>query len=205
MHVNFGRPLSVRQLCQGKINRCQYNLIPRFKSSLQICSAYFSLFFCMWPTMVLEMLRSWVQISILATNQTLCNLHSANSFMCLYRCIRTFLNPLLNDLIYVNKCNYYSTVILKFTKAVSSIVAASIFLPDCSMVCLAASLPSFCSLSSLHLLSLFTEIFLRGPLQRLRPVLAGWLIWWYDSKKRALWSARGLWWPACCSRLLSQC
>ncbi|XP_040919744.1 dihydroxyacetone phosphate acyltransferase [Toxotes jaculatrix] len=29
MHVNFGRPLSVRQLCQGKINRCQYNLIPR--------------------------------------------------------------------------------------------------------------------------------------------------------------------------------
>ncbi|KAM6992170.1 dihydroxyacetone phosphate acyltransferase [Tautogolabrus adspersus] len=29
MHVNFGRPMSVRQLCQGKINRCQYNLIPR--------------------------------------------------------------------------------------------------------------------------------------------------------------------------------
>ncbi|XP_022593651.1 dihydroxyacetone phosphate acyltransferase-like isoform X2 [Seriola dumerili] len=29
MHVNFGHPLSVRQLCQGKINRCQYNLIPR--------------------------------------------------------------------------------------------------------------------------------------------------------------------------------
>lgn len=29
MHVNFGRPLSVRQLCQGKINRCQYNLVPR--------------------------------------------------------------------------------------------------------------------------------------------------------------------------------
>lgn len=29
MHVNFGRPLSVRELCQGKINRCQYNLIPR--------------------------------------------------------------------------------------------------------------------------------------------------------------------------------
>ncbi|XP_037541747.1 dihydroxyacetone phosphate acyltransferase [Nematolebias whitei] len=29
MHVNFGRPLSVRQLCEGKINRCQYNLIPR--------------------------------------------------------------------------------------------------------------------------------------------------------------------------------
>uniref|UniRef100_A0A673CK81 Si:ch73-21k16.5 n=1 Tax=Sphaeramia orbicularis TaxID=375764 RepID=A0A673CK81_9TELE len=29
MHVNFGRPVSVRQLCQGKINRCQYNLIPR--------------------------------------------------------------------------------------------------------------------------------------------------------------------------------
>ncbi|GLD59748.1 dihydroxyacetone phosphate acyltransferase-like protein [Lates japonicus] len=29
MHVNFGRPLSVRQLCHGKINRCQYNLIPR--------------------------------------------------------------------------------------------------------------------------------------------------------------------------------
>lgn len=29
MHVTFGRPLSVRQLCQGKINRCQYNLIPR--------------------------------------------------------------------------------------------------------------------------------------------------------------------------------
>uniref|UniRef100_A0A3Q3EUG8 Glyceronephosphate O-acyltransferase n=1 Tax=Labrus bergylta TaxID=56723 RepID=A0A3Q3EUG8_9LABR len=29
MHVNFGRPLSVRHLCQGKINRCQYNLIPR--------------------------------------------------------------------------------------------------------------------------------------------------------------------------------
>ncbi|XP_041815042.1 dihydroxyacetone phosphate acyltransferase isoform X2 [Chelmon rostratus] len=29
MHLNFGRPLSVRQLCQGKINRCHYNLIPR--------------------------------------------------------------------------------------------------------------------------------------------------------------------------------
>ncbi|KAF0023336.1 hypothetical protein F2P81_023966 [Scophthalmus maximus] len=29
MHVNFGRPLSVRQLCQGKINRCQYNSAPR--------------------------------------------------------------------------------------------------------------------------------------------------------------------------------
>ncbi|KAM4522212.1 dihydroxyacetone phosphate acyltransferase isoform 2-T2 [Odontesthes bonariensis] len=29
MHVNFGRPLSARQLCEGKMNRCQYNLIPR--------------------------------------------------------------------------------------------------------------------------------------------------------------------------------
>ncbi|XP_061602739.1 dihydroxyacetone phosphate acyltransferase [Cololabis saira] len=29
MHVNFGRPMSVRELCEGKINRCQYNLIPR--------------------------------------------------------------------------------------------------------------------------------------------------------------------------------
>ncbi|XP_041660588.1 dihydroxyacetone phosphate acyltransferase [Cheilinus undulatus] len=29
MHVNFGHPLSVRHLCQGKINRCQYNLTPR--------------------------------------------------------------------------------------------------------------------------------------------------------------------------------
>ncbi|KAK2856334.1 hypothetical protein Q5P01_005069 [Channa striata] len=29
MHVTFGRPLSVRELCQGKINHCQYNLIPR--------------------------------------------------------------------------------------------------------------------------------------------------------------------------------
>ncbi|KAK5853072.1 hypothetical protein PBY51_006894 [Eleginops maclovinus] len=29
MHVNFGRPISVRHLCQGKINRCQYNLVPR--------------------------------------------------------------------------------------------------------------------------------------------------------------------------------
>ncbi|XP_017291501.1 dihydroxyacetone phosphate acyltransferase isoform X2 [Kryptolebias marmoratus] len=29
MHVNFGRPLSVRQLCEGKINRCYYNLTPR--------------------------------------------------------------------------------------------------------------------------------------------------------------------------------
>ncbi|XP_071775103.1 dihydroxyacetone phosphate acyltransferase isoform X2 [Centroberyx gerrardi] len=29
MHVNFGHPLSVRQLSQGKINRCHYNLIPR--------------------------------------------------------------------------------------------------------------------------------------------------------------------------------
>ncbi|XP_041832745.1 dihydroxyacetone phosphate acyltransferase [Melanotaenia boesemani] len=29
MHVNFGHPLSVRQLCEGKINRSQYNLIPR--------------------------------------------------------------------------------------------------------------------------------------------------------------------------------
>ncbi|XP_029966607.1 dihydroxyacetone phosphate acyltransferase-like [Salarias fasciatus] len=29
MHVNFGRPLSVRQLCEGRINRGHYNLIPR--------------------------------------------------------------------------------------------------------------------------------------------------------------------------------
>ncbi|XP_033846661.1 dihydroxyacetone phosphate acyltransferase [Periophthalmus magnuspinnatus] len=29
MHVNFGQPLSVRELCQGKINRSQYNLTPR--------------------------------------------------------------------------------------------------------------------------------------------------------------------------------
>lgn len=29
MHVNFGRPFSVRQLCEGKINHCQYNLSPR--------------------------------------------------------------------------------------------------------------------------------------------------------------------------------
>ncbi|XP_055005422.1 dihydroxyacetone phosphate acyltransferase-like [Boleophthalmus pectinirostris] len=29
MHVNFGRPLSVRELCQGKINRGQYSLTPR--------------------------------------------------------------------------------------------------------------------------------------------------------------------------------
>ncbi|XP_028996098.1 dihydroxyacetone phosphate acyltransferase [Betta splendens] len=29
MHVNFGRPVSARQLCQGKIKRCQYNLTPR--------------------------------------------------------------------------------------------------------------------------------------------------------------------------------
>lgn len=29
MYVNFGRPLSVRQLCHGKISRWQYNLIPR--------------------------------------------------------------------------------------------------------------------------------------------------------------------------------
>ncbi|CAK6962195.1 dihydroxyacetone phosphate acyltransferase isoform X1 [Scomber scombrus] len=29
IHVNFGRPMSARQLCQGKIDRCQYNLIPR--------------------------------------------------------------------------------------------------------------------------------------------------------------------------------
>lgn len=31
MHVNFGRPLSVRQLCEGRINRGQYNLVPRLK------------------------------------------------------------------------------------------------------------------------------------------------------------------------------
>uniref|UniRef100_A0A3Q4N5F7 Glyceronephosphate O-acyltransferase 2 n=1 Tax=Neolamprologus brichardi TaxID=32507 RepID=A0A3Q4N5F7_NEOBR len=31
MHVNFGRPLSVRQLCEGKINRSEYNLIPRYR------------------------------------------------------------------------------------------------------------------------------------------------------------------------------
>lgn len=29
MQVNFGRPLSVRQLCEGRINRCHYNLVPR--------------------------------------------------------------------------------------------------------------------------------------------------------------------------------
>ncbi|XP_008311481.1 dihydroxyacetone phosphate acyltransferase [Cynoglossus semilaevis] len=29
MHVNFGHPLSVRELLKGKINRCQYNFVPR--------------------------------------------------------------------------------------------------------------------------------------------------------------------------------
>ncbi|XP_029281141.1 LOW QUALITY PROTEIN: dihydroxyacetone phosphate acyltransferase [Cottoperca gobio] len=29
MHVTIGRPMSTRHLCQGKINRCQYNLTPR--------------------------------------------------------------------------------------------------------------------------------------------------------------------------------
>ncbi|XP_008284407.1 dihydroxyacetone phosphate acyltransferase-like [Stegastes partitus] len=29
MHVNFGRPLSVRRLCEGKVDRCQFNLTPR--------------------------------------------------------------------------------------------------------------------------------------------------------------------------------
>lgn len=29
MHVNFGHPLSVRELFEGKINRCQYNSVPR--------------------------------------------------------------------------------------------------------------------------------------------------------------------------------
>ncbi|XP_068564923.1 dihydroxyacetone phosphate acyltransferase [Cebidichthys violaceus] len=29
MHVNFGCPMSVRELCRGKINHCQYNLTPR--------------------------------------------------------------------------------------------------------------------------------------------------------------------------------
>lgn len=54
-------------------------------------------------------------------------------------------------------------------------------------------------------LPLSTEIFLRSPTQRLRTVWIGLLIWWYESKRRALWSALGLWWPACCSRLLLQC
>uniref|UniRef100_A0A665V1B1 Si:ch73-21k16.5 n=1 Tax=Echeneis naucrates TaxID=173247 RepID=A0A665V1B1_ECHNA len=40
MHVNFGHPLSVRQLCQDKINRCQYNLAPRFKSSSDSCTRH---------------------------------------------------------------------------------------------------------------------------------------------------------------------
>lgn len=34
MHVNFGHPLSVRELLKGKINRCQYNFVPRSKGSL---------------------------------------------------------------------------------------------------------------------------------------------------------------------------
>lgn len=51
-------------------------------------------------------------------------------------------------------------------------------------------------------LHLFTEIFPRSPVKRLRPAWVGWLIWWCGSKRRALWSAPGLWWPACCSRLL---
>lgn len=29
MHVCFGHPLSVRDLANGKVNRKQYNLIPR--------------------------------------------------------------------------------------------------------------------------------------------------------------------------------
>ncbi|XP_039548537.1 dihydroxyacetone phosphate acyltransferase [Pimephales promelas] len=30
MHVYFGHPVSLRSLAEGKINRCQYNLLPRF-------------------------------------------------------------------------------------------------------------------------------------------------------------------------------
>lgn len=41
MHVIFGRPLSVRQLCEGKINRCQYNLIPRSGRTLEKSRYYF--------------------------------------------------------------------------------------------------------------------------------------------------------------------
>lgn len=41
MHVIFGRPLSVRQLCEGKINRCQYNLIPRSWKHRNNSTCYF--------------------------------------------------------------------------------------------------------------------------------------------------------------------
>ena len=33
MHVNFGQALSVRQLCQGRINRNHYNLLPRYRNT----------------------------------------------------------------------------------------------------------------------------------------------------------------------------
>uniref|UniRef100_A0A3Q3WXM6 Phospholipid/glycerol acyltransferase domain-containing protein n=1 Tax=Mola mola TaxID=94237 RepID=A0A3Q3WXM6_MOLML len=41
MHVNFGRPLSVRRLCEGKINRCQYNLVLYIHSpKVQACVSW---------------------------------------------------------------------------------------------------------------------------------------------------------------------
>lgn len=30
IHVYFGQPVSVRSLAEGKVNRCQFNLLPRY-------------------------------------------------------------------------------------------------------------------------------------------------------------------------------
>lgn len=35
IHVYFGQPVSVRSLAEGKVNRCQFNLVPRYFCDIQ--------------------------------------------------------------------------------------------------------------------------------------------------------------------------
>lgn len=34
IHVYFGQPVSVRSLAQGKVDRCQFSLVPRYDAQL---------------------------------------------------------------------------------------------------------------------------------------------------------------------------
>lgn len=37
IHVYFGQPVSVRSLAEGRVNRCQFSLVPRYTGVTWVC------------------------------------------------------------------------------------------------------------------------------------------------------------------------
>lgn len=37
IHVYFGQPVSVRSLAEGRVNRCQFSLVPRYAGVTWVC------------------------------------------------------------------------------------------------------------------------------------------------------------------------